>query len=405
MQTVLIVDDDPIIGEGLSMALEKPGREMILCRDLESAQLIVERLCISCVVSDVRLTGPFRFEGLDFIHYVNTHSPESVIVLMTGAATEELTTEALARGATAVLSKPFEVAALEALIGDPCSYEQSRLTTMPSIDEIASSAALVPWFQPIVDLSAGQRAYGFESLARFDDDSILRFPDALFAYAARTGKIVDLELACIRSTFARCAPLTRDGAKIFVNIHPAVVGNALLAATLDEMVVTSGIAAAQVVLEITEQQSLGEARAVAAECGALRARGFSFALDDVGIAYSHLAHIDAIAPLYLKVSQEFGGSFERDATKTKIVRNMLSLARAFGCQLVLEGIETAATRDAARDEGITLAQGYFFGHPAPAPDDPDERRSFSAAERRTMRSPTRQRGVNGGFSVSRGAAT
>jgi EAL domain-containing protein (putative c-di-GMP-specific phosphodiesterase class I) len=119
---------------------------------------------------------------------------------------------------------------------------------------------------------------------------------------------------------------------------------------------------------------------VARQCAALRARGFAFALDDVGIAYSHLSHIDAIAPKYLKVSQEFGGSFERDATRTKIVRNVLSLARDFDCQLVLEGVETASTRDAARDEGITLAQGYFFGRPAPIA-------AISVAARRMQRKP------------------
>jgi EAL domain-containing protein (putative c-di-GMP-specific phosphodiesterase class I) len=135
------------------------------------------------------------------------------------------------------------------------------------------------------------------------------------------------------------------------------------------MLVTSNVPARQIVLEITEQQSLGAPAAVAGECAALRARGFSFALDDVGVAYSHLAHIDAIAPKYLKVSQEFGGSFEGDATKTKIVRNVLALAHDFDCRLVLEGIETEATRDAAREEGITLAQGYFFGRPAPVADD------------------------------------
>jgi EAL domain-containing protein (putative c-di-GMP-specific phosphodiesterase class I) len=364
-QTILIVDDDRGITEALAALLEKPGREIVVCASIESAQIVVERMRVSCVVTDVRLTSPFRFEGLDFIRDVKRHSPESVIVLMTGSLTGELTREAIARGATAVLAKPFSTEELEALIGPPDSDEEARLEVIPSIDEVIGGGRLVPHFQPIVDLTAGEQPHGFESLARFEIDGILHSPQALFAYAERGARIVDLEVACIRSTFARCRPLLAGGSKLFINIHPAVIGSPLLASALDEMLQSSGIDAGQVVLEITEQQSLGEAREVAVHCAALRALGLTFALDDVGVAYSHLTHIDAIAPAYLKVSQDFGGSFERDVTKTKIVRNLLSLARNFGCELVLEGIETSDTRDAARAEGIRLAQGYLFGRPEP----------------------------------------
>jgi len=180
------------------------------------------------------------------------------------------------------------------------------------------------------------------------------------------GRVVDLELACIRATFACCGPLLATGAHLFLNIHPAVLGKGYLMPVLDAGVAAAGLLAAQVVLEITEQHSLGSTESVARECAALRERGFAFALDDVGVAYSHLTHIDAIGPSYVKVSHAFGSAYEHDATRTRIVRNVLSLARDFGCELVLEGVESAETRDAARAEGIRFAQGYLFGHPAPA---------------------------------------
>lgn len=366
-QTVLIVDDDRDITEGLAAVLERRSREIFVCASIEAAQLVVERVKIDCVITDVRFSGPFRFEGLHFIDDVKRQSLETAVVLITGAPSAELTREALERGAAAVLAKPFEIAEIERLLGEPDSdNESSRVTVIPSMDEIVRSNRLMPFFQPIVDLAAGV-PHGFEALARFETGSILHFPDALFSYAARTGTIVELELACIRATFARCSPLAAGGSKIFINIHPAVLCSGLLPKTLEKAVAMSGIPAAQVVVEITEQQSLGAANGVASQCRALRSNGFTFALDDVGVAYSHLAHIDAIAPSYLKISQEFGGSFERDGTKTRIVRNVHSLARDFGCELIVEGIETASTRDAARAEGIRFGQGYLFGRPAPAP--------------------------------------
>ncbi len=50
----------------------------------------------------------------------------------------------------------------------------------------------------------------------------------------------------------------------------------------------------------------------------------------------------------------------------KIVRNLLSLADDFECDLIIEGIEHQATADAARKLGIKYGQGFHFHHPAEA---------------------------------------
>jgi EAL domain-containing protein (putative c-di-GMP-specific phosphodiesterase class I) len=44
--------------------------------------------------------------------------------------------------------------------------------------------------------------------------------------------------------------------------------------------------------------------------------------------------------------------------------NIQSLARDFGCDLILEGIEDAATAKMAARIGITYGHGFLFGRPA-----------------------------------------
>jgi len=360
MQIVLIVDDDPIIAGGLAMTLERSGRRIIVCSDLESAELTIEHMPVAAVITDVRLTSPFRYEGLDFITHIRKNAPASTIVLMTGAHSAELETEALARGAAAVLAKPFDISLLEALIPEPESEAgDAEIIHVPTIREITGGNMLFPMLQPIVQLS-DESHYGYESLARCNTASILALPDALFDYANRKGCVAELELACIRTTFTDCGNVPR----LFINLHPAVIVDERLPHVLEEARAESALHAEQVVLEITEQQPLGDPLRVARQCGTLRALGYSFALDDVGVAYSHLTHVDEIRPKYLKVSQHFGTSFEVDSTRRKIVANILALANELECQLVLEGIETFATRDAARAAGIGLGQGYLFGRPS-----------------------------------------
>ncbi len=366
MQTILIVDDDDSVTEGLAENLQRPGRELILCGDLESAQLVIERDVPAYVVTDIRLSGPFRYEGLDFIQEIKRLSADARIIVMTGAWTADLEREALERGASGVLEKPFETADLEAYLSEPAGDEEPSVVRVPSLDHVIHSPLLVPAFQPIVDLSVpgAETVYGYESLARFGGP-LFSNPATLFEYASRKGRLVDLELACMRHTLVHGASLPAT-ARLFINVHPVVIASDDLASALTVALAEAGIAAERVVLEITEQSSLGSSAMVERQCARLRELGFSLALDDVGIAYSHLTHIEQILPVYLKVSQEFGSDFEVHATRTKIVRNVLSLAQDFDCQLILEGIESAQTRDAARDLGIRLGQGYFFARPAPA---------------------------------------
>ncbi len=86
-QLVIILDDDTVITAVLAEGLEREGRTIITCNDLESAQMVVERMKPSHVISDVRLSGPFSLEGLDFIRFVRQHSPQTRVLLMTGQST------------------------------------------------------------------------------------------------------------------------------------------------------------------------------------------------------------------------------------------------------------------------------------------------------------------------------
>lgn len=369
-QIVLILDDDLMVTEGLSVALARPGRTIVTCNDLESAELVVEWLRPSHVVSDVRLSGPFAYEGLDFIRFVKRHAPDSRVILMTGDAPDALQMEASERGAVGFLQKPFDTGELDSTLdllapARPGSPEWPEIIAVPQLDEIVASDALGCAWQPIVRL-ADRSPIGFEALARFHTESLLRNPEILFTYAARKHRVADLEMACLRASLKAGRPLAATHA-LFMNIHPSVFDDGpRLEAAVRGGADAAGIPLDHLVLEITEQGSLGDRRKVLDTIAKLGEGGVRFAFDDVGVAYSHLTFIDAVRPSFLKISQHFGTNFEADATKTKLVKNLLSLARDFDSQLILEGVESEATACAAAELGISYAQGYYFAKPGPA---------------------------------------
>lgn len=115
-RTILIVDDDMTLTEGLSMALEEEGVNVVVCHDVESAELVIEKTPVNIILSDVKLSGPFGFEGLDFLPRVLRKVPSTPVAIMTGCVDPELTNEALDRGATAVLQKPFSLSELTSML-------------------------------------------------------------------------------------------------------------------------------------------------------------------------------------------------------------------------------------------------------------------------------------------------
>jgi EAL domain-containing protein (putative c-di-GMP-specific phosphodiesterase class I) len=366
-EVILIVDDDRVLLDGLGAVLRAEDRAVVLCRDLESARLIIDTHPVTHVVSDIRLTGPFNFEGLGLSQYVRERSPQTFVILMTGSSTEALEDEARSRGSIAFLAKPFSIGELESIIAShACSLQAGRrlpeLIEMPLLDEFLDTEALHPVFQPIHRLSPSpQPPFGFECLTRLTTESPFRDPSLLFRYAADKGRVADLELACLRRA-CRAATALEDPTLLFVNIHPAVFSEEeRLLTAMNESVFPLN----RIIMEITEQSPIRAEPAVWRTIDQLTRQGVRFAFDDVGMAYSHFEHMARVRPAFLKISQNFGTGFERDHVNETIVRSVLQLANHLSLQLILEGIETPETLARAIDLGIPLGQGYLLGRPAP----------------------------------------
>ena len=207
-QTLLIIDDEPEICTALATALNERGRHIIVCRDAEAAQFVIERFPITHVLTDIRLTGPFRFEGLDIIDQVKRHSPTASVVVLTGHSTDELQKEARKRGALSVLQKPASIEEIEQFLPHPENDGESMLTILPSIDEILDGGLLATQFQPLVWIEQPKHAVGFEALTRVRTESPLANPEVLFRYAQAKNRVVDLELKGYRRSVEGANPLS-----------------------------------------------------------------------------------------------------------------------------------------------------------------------------------------------------
>ena len=110
--------------------------------------------------------------------------------------------------------------------------------------------------------------------------------------------------------------------------------------------------ASRVVLEITERCSLDGVAGLAAKLAAMRGLGFRLAVDDLGAGYAGLSSFATLEPEFVKLDMSLIRGVDASPKKRSVVSAMIRLCtQELGMQVISEGIETSAERDALAAEG------------------------------------------------------
>lgn len=106
MATVMIVDDSRTSRKLLRDLLERGGFEVIgEAGDGEEGWLLYKELNPDIVTMDITMP---KMDGIESLTMIKKENPDAKIVMITAAGQNEKMVEALKRGATDFLVKPFE---------------------------------------------------------------------------------------------------------------------------------------------------------------------------------------------------------------------------------------------------------------------------------------------------------
>jgi len=109
---ILIVDDEAEITEILADLLSE-DYDCLRAGSAEQALAELRRNQFQLVISDITMPG---MSGLEMIPHVKAHSPETVVVMISGMQTVESAIGALRLGAFDYLMKPFDLRQVEAVV-------------------------------------------------------------------------------------------------------------------------------------------------------------------------------------------------------------------------------------------------------------------------------------------------
>ena len=127
MKDLLIVEDDPTLGEGIRLALQAPELRPQLCRSLADAGELLSRRSFDLLILDINLPDG---NGLDLLRALRRES-EVPVILLTANDLETDIVAGLELGADDYITKPFSLVVLRARVNT-----QLRRTAAPQAERV-----------------------------------------------------------------------------------------------------------------------------------------------------------------------------------------------------------------------------------------------------------------------------
>ena len=220
-------------------------------------------------------------------------------------------------------------------------------------------------YQPQVDLVTG-KIVGLEALLRWQRPGVGEVaPGVFIALAEESGLIVRLgkwvvEEACRQARqwveLNVCVPIA-------INVSATELRRGHVANMVDDALRNNGLAAAWVVVEITETGLIDDTDQTRLMLEYLGKQGVHLAIDDFGTGYSSFAYLRRFAISQVKIDQSFIARMTENSEDHAIVNAIIQLANILHIPTVAEGVETEAQRQLLIACGGQVGQGYLFAKP------------------------------------------
>ena len=336
----------------------------------------VRTLAPSHVAIDLIMPG---MDGVEVLRQLAATGCTSAVILTSGMGPKVLeaaqaTASERGLNIAGVLPKPFRPAMLRELLDRqprtpraPASARPAARVTAQVLRQAIAERRITIVAQPKLDVSSRQ-VVGAEILARWNDP-VHGFvpPDVFVALAEAEGLMQPLTLLVLEQALAWFAdsPLRASGGSVAVNLSTSCLSDVALADYIQQSCSDAGVAAEQLILEITESTAMDRTADSFDTLTRLRLKGFRLSVDDFGTGYSSLAQLARLPLSEIKIDRSFVMKLLSSEDARKIVDATIRLAQGMDLVSVAEGVEDEAVLGALADLGCTLAQGYHIARPLP----------------------------------------
>ncbi len=203
----------------------------------------------------------------------------------------------------------------------------------------------------------------FEGLIRWKFEEA-QIPPVIFIPIAESGDtIFDIGNWIIQKA---CQDISKNylgsACRVSINISVKQLLNRGFVDFVDRCLKNNQVEPWRLQIEITESvfaNNLNHANTVLSR---LRDMGLTIALDDFGCGFSSLSYLQSLPIDTIKIDKSF--VHQINAGGAKIIEATISIAEAFGCSVIAEGIESEEQYQKVKALGADYLQGFYLAKPS-----------------------------------------
>jgi len=356
-RSILVVDDDPVMGKLYSAGLGARGAEVTVAATSEAALDLLLDGSYDLIIADKSLPGLSGDELVRALRETDQNAMRPIIMVSGHADVAErmLSYDA---GVTDYVIKPVSMTELMAKVsallrhGDAMRTSTVRATRaeQDAMRDRLVERAWQPHFQPIVRLS-DLAVIGYEALTRFDDGVN---PETCFDAARRSGMGPELEIAVLEDALLAAVDLPPDS-WVSVNASPSTIMDPAFGRVIAK-------ATARIVIELLETEPVGDHPDMLERVANLPGSPL-LACDDTGSGWAGLRQLVELRPQVVKLDRALVSGVDHDPTRRALISGLRHFTNEIGALLLAEGIETVGELDTLCALGVDLGQGYLLGVP------------------------------------------
>ena len=245
---------------------------------------------------------------------------------------------------------------------DTTLFEEETVKKNLLITDALEEDRIIPYFQPIVDLSSGE-VFGYEVLMRIDTGERVVPASEFIETAENMGVIHKLDLRVIEKAISKVKGISCN-TYLFFNLSPKVIINPEFLERVRDIVESEGYEKGKVVFEITERETVRNIELLKEFIQSLKEEGFKFAVDDFGSGFASFTYLKRLPIDFIKIEGDFVRGVATSTIDRAFVESAVSMAKVLGIRTVAEFVEDGATLEIVKEIGVDLVQGFYIGMPS-----------------------------------------
>ncbi len=228
-----------------------------------------------------------------------------------------------------------------------------------------TNSRFVAYLQPLYSVKE-KRVCGAEALVRrMDANGGVHPPYEFIDVMEKQGMVSMVDYEIFRQS---CELLTRwhrvwPELYLSVNFSRVTIGEPDFLEQVDQIVSETGVRPGQILVEVTEPSQQMQLEVMDERLSALKERGFSVALDDMGTEASCLEMLFLPQLDIVKIDRSLISKSENGQREQAVIAGLIDICHRLNISCVAEGIETQSQLELLSRLNCDRIQGYYIGKP------------------------------------------